>query len=88
MSYRLGDWMAFCDICGQKYYASEMTKLANNTGRGGLIVCKHDVDSIDYGLSPYRIAVEHGISWARLGDTNTTNGAAVIDYETSTSLGT
>lgn len=86
--WRPGDWCVFCDICGQKCFASETTKLATNTGRGGLIVCKNDVDTIDYGIVPYTIQIEKPIPWARPGDTDTTNGAAVINYETATNLGT
>lgn len=84
---RRGEWVAFCDICGQKCYSSEMTKLSNYTGRGGLIVCKNDVDKIDYGLVPYKVPSEQPIPWARVNHTNTTNGAAVINYETTTQLG-
>lgn len=86
--WKPGDWVVFCDICGQKCYASETTKLANYTGRGGLIVCKNDVDLVDYGLIPYRIPVEKNIPWTRPGDTDTTNAVAPIDPETATNLGT
>lgn len=82
-----GDWYVFCDICGQKCYASEATKLGTDTGRGGLIVCKYDVDSTDYGLVPYALPIEQPIPWARINQTNTSNGAAPIDVETSTQLG-
>lgn len=82
-----GDWVVFCDICGQKCYASEATKLTTYTGRGGLIVCKNDVDSIDYGLIPQAIPVERHIPWTRINHTDTTNGATPIDYETTTQLG-
>lgn len=85
---KLGDWVVFCDICGQKCYASEASKLSTYTGRGGLIVCPNDVDKIDYGLVPYRISPEKNIPWTRINHTNVTNGTAVINYETATNLGT
>ncbi len=84
---RIGDWIAFCDICGQKCYASETTLLSTATGRGGLIVCKHDVDKTDYGLIPYTPSREQNIPWARINHTNVSNGADVINPETSTQLG-
>lgn len=34
---RLGDWNAICDVCGQKYKASELMKRWD-----GLMVCKED----------------------------------------------
>lgn len=85
---RKGDWIVFCDICGQKCYASEATKLSTYTGRGGLIVCPTDVDKIDYGLLPGKSPTEKNIPWTRINHTDTTNGAAVIDYATATNLGT
>lgn len=85
--YKIGDWYVFCDICGQRYYASETTKLSTYTGRGGLIVCPKDVDKIDYGLVPYDIPVERPVPFSRDGDQSTTNGSAVVDPETSGDLG-
>lgn len=85
---RLGDWVLFCDICGQKCYASESTKLSTYTGRGGLIVCPNDRDKIDYGSMPYTIRAESPIPFTRINHTNTTNGADVIDYENTDALGT
>lgn len=85
---RKGDWVIFCDICGQKCYASEATRLSAATGRGGLIVCPKDVDKTDYGSMPYTIPVEKNVPWSRPGDTDVTNGAAPIDVETATTLGT
>ena len=85
---RRGDWVFFCDICGQKYYGSEAIKLSTYTGRGGLIVCSNDADKIDYGLVPYKIPAQKSIPWARPGTTNVSNGADPIDVETSTQLGT
>lgn len=34
---RLGDWNAICDVCGQKYKASQLMKRWD-----GLMVCKED----------------------------------------------
>jgi hypothetical protein len=86
---KLGDWVVFCDICGQKCYASESTKLSTYTGHGGAIVCPNDVDKLDYGLIPYRIPVEKPIPWARIGDSPIPpNEAAPINPETATNLGT
>ncbi len=85
--YKLGDWVVFCDICGGKCYASETVKLSTYTGRGGLIVCKSDADAIDPGLIPYTIPAERPVPWTRINHTDTTNGAAPIDPETSTQIG-
>lgn len=81
---RLGDWYAFCDICGQRYFASEMTKLSEYTGKGGLIVCPNDVDEIDYGLVPYTIPTEKNIPWSRPNHTSQIDGAPIPDLETNT----
>ncbi len=83
-----GNWVAFCDICGQKCFAHEMIKLDINTGRGGLIVCKYDADVIDYGLIPYSIPIEKPIPWARINHTDISDGTPPINLETSTSIGT
>lgn len=82
MSERLGDWYIYCDICGRKCLASKATKLPTYTGRGGLIVCPQDVDSIDPGVVPYKIPVEKNIPWTRINHTNTDDAAPFIDYET------
>lgn len=73
---RLGDWVIFCDICGQKCYASESTKLTTYTGKGGNIVCQHDVDEVDKGLIPFNVNVEQNIPWTRVNHTDTTNSTA------------
>ncbi len=85
---RRGDWVIFCDICGQKCYASEATRLSAATGRGGLIVCPKDVDKIDYGLIPYKIPAEKNVPWTRPGDTGVPTGVTPLDLETATTLGT
>lgn len=85
---RIGDWVVFCDICGQKCYASETSKLSSLTGRGGLIVCPNDVDRIDPGLIPYKAPTERNVPWTRVAHTNVTNAVSPIDVETSTQLGT
>lgn len=81
---RRGDWVVFCDICGQKCYASEASKLSTYTGRGGLIVCPKDVDKIDYGLIPYRSPAEKNIPWTRINHTNVGNGSPIYDLEAQT----
>lgn len=85
-SGKLGRYI-FCDICGQACYVSQTVKLSPKTGRGGLRVCLRDADHIDPGLIPYTITSEKPIPWTRINHTDTTNGAAVINYETSTELG-
>ena len=75
-------WVAFCDICGQKYFASELRKLSQYTGRGGLMVCPNDYDEIDYGLIPYKTPTEQNLPWVRVNHTDTTNGSDPIDPET------
>jgi hypothetical protein len=81
---KLGDWYTYCDICGQKCLASSVTKLTTYTGHGGAIVCKHDVDAIDYGLIPFRPRTEKNVPWVRPGDTNTDNAMPLVDYESMT----
>ena len=84
MKYREGNWLTFCDICGQRCYASNASKLPTYTGRGGLIVCNHDVDAIDPGLIPYRIPIEKNVPWIRINHTDTTNSSPIVDLETMT----
>lgn len=78
---RHGDWYVYCDICGQRVYASQTTKLATYTGKGGLIVCRHDVDNIDYGLMPFTPRKEQIAQNVRLNHTNTDNAAPMTDTE-------
>ncbi len=84
MSYKEGDWFVYCDICGQRTYASGSTKLSQYTGKGELIVCKHDVDKIDYGLVPYTSRKEKNVKFVRIGHTNTDNSSPLVDLETMT----
>jgi hypothetical protein len=35
--YKSGDWLALCDVCQHRYYASELRKRWD-----GYMVCKHD----------------------------------------------
>lgn len=81
---RLGDWVVFCDICGQKCYASEASRLDANTGRGGLIVCPKDIDKIDFGLIPYKVPVERPIPWTRINHTDVSDAAPIYDLEAQT----
>jgi hypothetical protein len=78
---RHGDWIVFCDICGQRHYASETTKLPHDTGRGGLVVCKHDTDEIDPGLVPYPFNRERNVPFVRINNTDTDDGSPQIDME-------
>lgn len=71
----------FCDICGQACYLYDVKKLPVQTGRGGLMVCKNDVDKLDFGLVPYKIAEESKIKFTRINHTNVTNGAEPYDTE-------
>jgi len=81
---RVGDWVVFCDICGQKCYASEATKLSTYTGRGGLIVCPKDVDKIDYGLIPYKLPIERNVPWTRINHTDVADGSPIYDLQVAT----
>lgn len=81
MSFKEGDWFVYCDICGQKQYASNTSKLSTYTGRGELIVCNHDADKIDYGLVPHRTRKEQSVPWVRINHTNTDDGSPLIDPE-------
>lgn len=83
----VGDRYVFCMICGQRCLASEATRLSADTGRGGLIVCPNDVDSIDYSVRSYHIPVEKAVPFTRINHTNLTNGTAVLNTETTTELG-
>jgi hypothetical protein len=52
------DHVIYCDICGIPTPFSEAKLLDTYTGRGGLLVCKRDADTIDPGLIPYKINTE------------------------------
>lgn len=84
MSYRKGDWYIYCDICGQRSLASRSVKLSTYTGKGGCVVCRHDVDKIDYGLVPFTPRKEENVPWARVGHYNTDNASPLVDLETMT----
>ncbi len=84
MTYKQGDWYIYCDICGQRSYASDTTKLSHYTGHGGLIVCKHDVDKVDYGLVPYTPRREQNVPTLRINHINTTIGSPYVDIESMT----
>ncbi len=81
---KLGDWYIYCDICGQRSYASQSTKLSTYTGHGGAIVCKHDVDKIDYGLIPYTPRKENIVPYVRINHTDTSDGSPFVDLEEMT----
>lgn len=76
----------FCDICGQACYERDAVKLAANTGRGGLVVCRKDADTIDYGLLPYNIPIEQGVKFIK-ANTDIPSGATPLDFDKSTKLG-
>jgi hypothetical protein len=40
MNYRHGEWLAHCDVCQRRYYASELRKRWDN-----LMVCKEDFET-------------------------------------------
>lgn len=77
----MSDWIVFCDICGQRYKASETVQLPNYTGRGGLVVCRKDADKIDPGLVPFTPRKEQSIPFARVNHTNETLGSPYVDVE-------
>lgn len=81
---RLGDWIVYCDICGQKCYASTTSQLPADTGRGGLVVCRHDADAIDYGIIPYKIPLEKNVPYTRVPNTNLDNSYPIVNPETMT----
>lgn len=62
----LNDHVIYCDICGCPCLYSEATVLDTYTGRGGLLVCPRDVDTIDYGLVPYVIPAEQPVDNTRI----------------------
>lgn len=78
------DWYAYCDICGQRYLASKTSKLSTYTGRGGLVVCKHDTDRIDPGLIPFLPRREKSVPYIRINHTDITDGSPEVDYESMT----
>ena len=78
------DWIFYCDICGQRYPASEARKLSTYTGRGGLIVCPHDADRIDDGLKPFIPRREQNVPWLRINHTSVADSSPIFNYETDT----
>lgn len=80
----MDDWIVYCDICGQRTKASKATKLSNYTGRGGLVVCHHDIDEVDPGLIPYRVPSEKHVPYVRINHTNTDDGSPLVDLESMT----
>jgi len=79
----------FCDICGQACYAAEATELKKYTGRGGLIVCPNDIDSVDFGLIPYTIGPEKKVEWTRvINILDVPDSTPPLDYDNTNELGT
>lgn len=62
---RVGDYVGFCDTCGQKFWATQGTELDKYTGLGGAWVCPNCVDNIDYGLVPFKVLGEKGVPLSR-----------------------
>lgn len=90
---RLGDYIIFCDICGQPCWHSESVKLDKYTGRGGLVVCLKDADPIDYGLVPYKIPAEKPVPIVRVNNFNDSVNieetfSPITNYETQNPLNT
>lgn len=58
--YRPGDWLAVCDICGFRFFASELTKNWKNE-----YVCKSDLE-LRHPQEFIRVRPERiGVPWAR-----------------------
>lgn len=77
------DWIIYCDLCAAPCWYSESTLLDVYTGRGGLLVCPRDADPIDYGLVPYTIPPEQGVTTTRINNfsnTTTSGFPAPFDY--------
>lgn len=72
----------YCDICGQACYTFEVTRLKEESGRPGLLVCPNDADTVDYGTIPYIVSTERSPRVSRINHTNVTNGAEPYDIET------
>ena len=84
MTFKSGDWYIYCDICGRRTLASKSTRLSQYTGAGGLLVCNHDVDKIDYSLVPFKPRREQNVADVRVNHTDTTNGSPLVDLESMT----
>ena len=62
----LGDFVTFCDICGQKTWFSECVPSQDvYTGKGGTLACLECADPIHYGLVPYTIRAERPVPMSR-----------------------
>ncbi len=65
---RIGDYVGFCDTCGQKFWASQGKILDKYTGLGGAWVCPNCRDHVHYGLVPYVIEPEKQVPISRSGE--------------------
>jgi hypothetical protein len=63
---KLDDYIIYCSICARPCKYSESTTLDTYTGRGKIIVCPYDVDSIDYGLVPYSVQEREFVRTTRI----------------------
>ena len=75
---RLGDWVGFCDICKQKCFASEMTRLGAYTGKEGFMVCPKHVDKPFPAFYPQPVPIDDSrVPWARGGHYDNDPAAAI-----------
>ena len=79
---RVGDYQIYCDQCGMCCWATASTNLSKETGKGGLRVCPNCVDSVDYGLIPYKVKAEAPIPDSRINQRDVTTGRAAVDLST------
>lgn len=79
---KLGDYPYCCQICSAKAWYSETTKLAPDTGKGGLRVCPDCVSITDYGIVPYTIRPEKSVTDVNNPLTSTYNARPPIDTNT------
>lgn len=68
---KIGDYYLYCDQCSQPCWESLSTKLDNDTGKDGLVVCPNCIDATDYGLIPFVVRPEDSIPVVRINQTNT-----------------
>jgi len=79
---KLGDWSALCDVCGQKYKASELKRRWD-----GLYVCTKDFE-VRHPSDFFRMPTEDtSVPWARLDDAGDANDS-VGDTDTTLTVDT
>lgn len=77
---KLGDRPFWCDLCGNIEWTSKATKLKNDTGHGGAIVCRNCIDTTDWSLVPYKPRPEKPVPWVRI-DTAYTKDTSTYTQE-------